>query len=51
MWYIYTVEYYSAAKNMNYRAGEMTQRLRGLAAFPEVLSPILSNSGACHNHL
>jgi hypothetical protein len=32
-------------------AGEMTQRLRTLAALPEVLSSIPSNHMVTHNHL
>jgi hypothetical protein len=33
------------------QAGEMTQRLRALAALPEVLSPIPSMHMVAHNHL
>jgi len=32
-------------------SGEMVQRLRVLAALPEVLSSILSNHRVAHNHL
>jgi hypothetical protein len=32
-------------------AGEMAQRLRALAALPEVLSSVLSNHMVAHNHL
>ena len=32
-------------------AGEMAQRLRALAALPEVLSSIPSNHIVAHNHL
>jgi hypothetical protein len=32
-------------------AGEMAQRLRALAALPEVLSPIPSNHMVDYNHL
>jgi hypothetical protein len=32
-------------------AGEMAQRLRALAALPEVLSSIPSNHMVAHNHL
>ena len=34
-----------------FRAGEMAQRLRALAALPEVLSSIPSNHMVAHNHL
>jgi hypothetical protein len=33
------------------RAGEMAQRLRALAALPDVLSSIPSNQMVAHNHL
>jgi hypothetical protein len=33
------------------RAGEMAQRIRALAALPEVLSSIPSNHMVTHNHL
>ena len=34
-----------------FRAGEMAQRLRALAALSDVLSSILSNHMVTHNHL
>jgi hypothetical protein len=37
-------------KKVNDRAREMSQRLRAVAAFPEVLSSIPSNHMMTHNH-
>jgi hypothetical protein len=37
-------------KKKTRRAGEMAQRLRALAALPEVLSSIPSNHMVAHNH-
>jgi hypothetical protein len=48
---MYTMEYYSAIKNEDIRAGEMAQWLRALIALPEVLSSNLSNHMVAHNHL
>jgi len=39
------------ASEMRYRAGGMAQRLRALAALPEVLSSIPNNHMVAHNHL
>ena len=38
-------------KNFNSGAGAMAQRIRALAAFPEVLSSIPSNHMVAHIHL
>jgi hypothetical protein len=38
-------------KETLFRAGEMAQRLRALAALPEILSSISSNHMVAHNHL
>ena len=38
-------------KKWSCQAGEMAQRLRALAALPEVLSSIPSNHMVAHNHL
>jgi hypothetical protein len=43
----YTMSY----KIMNSGAGEMAQRLRALAALPDVLSSIPNNHMVAHNHL
>jgi hypothetical protein len=39
------------AKRNKRRAGEMAQRLRALAALPEILSSSPSNHEVAHNHL
>jgi hypothetical protein len=65
MWYIYTMEYYSAIKNNDFMkfpdklmkleniildAGDMAQQLRALTALPKVLSSNPSNHMVAHNH-
>jgi hypothetical protein len=46
---LYTSE--ESLKSNNTGDGEMAQRLRALAALPEVLSSIASNHMVAHNHL
>ena len=41
----------SNSRKSHMGAGEMAQRLRALAALPEVLSSIPSNHIVAHNHL
>jgi hypothetical protein len=40
----------SNSKKTDSRAGEIAQRLRALAALPEVMSSIPSNHMVAHNH-
>jgi hypothetical protein len=42
---------FGVAKIRKSGGGEMAQKLRTLAALPEVLSSILSNHMGAHNHL
>jgi hypothetical protein len=48
---IYQKETEVGGKNVKGRAGGMAQRVRALAALPEVLSSIPSNHMVAHNHL
>jgi hypothetical protein len=50
MWFIYTMEYYSAIKNVCHGAGEMAQWLRALTALLKVPSLNPSNHMVAHNH-